>query len=140
MTGESLSVVEIRTRRVEFLYWTTILVSNTLGTAMGDFLADSSGLGFAGGAALIGGLLAGIVALYLWTPVSRVALFWAAFVLTRPFGAQVGDVLTKSHAKGGLDLGTVGSSAVLAGVLVAFVAHATWSQRATPFSPPTTPR
>jgi uncharacterized membrane-anchored protein len=128
-TGESLSVDEIRTPRVELLYWTTILFSNTLGTAMGDFLADSSGLGFAGGALLVGSLLALVVVLHFATNISRVFLFWAAFVLTRPFGAQLGDVLTKSHAKGGLDLGTIGSSAVLALVLVALVGYAMSQQR-----------
>ena len=120
-TGEPLSVDGAMTRRSELFYWATILISNTLGTAVGDFLADSSGLGFAGGALLVGALLAAVLVLYAATAASRVGLFWAAFVLTRPFGAQVGDVLTKSHEKGGLDLGTVGSSAVLLGVLLALV-------------------
>jgi uncharacterized membrane-anchored protein len=124
-----LNVDEIRTPRVELLYWTTILFSNTLGTAMGDFLADSSGLGFAGGALLVGSLIAAIVLAYYATRISRVLLFWLAFVLTRPFGAQFGDVLTKSHEKGGLDLGTMGSSAVLAAILVVLVIHASLLQR-----------
>ena len=128
-TGESLNVDEIRTPRVELLYWTTILFSNTLGTAMGDFLADSSGLGFAGGALLVGSLIAAVVVAYYATQVSRVLLFWLAFVLTRPFGAQFGDVLTKTHEKGGLDLGTMGSSAVLTSILVVLVVHATVMQR-----------
>ncbi len=128
-TGESLNVDEIRSSRVEFLYWTTILVSNTLGTALGDFLADSSGLGFAGGALLIAGLLATVIAAYYTTSLSRVFLFWAAFVLTRPFGAQFGDVLTKSQEKGGLDLGTMGSSAVLGGILVVMVIYTMVQQR-----------
>ncbi|KVW74912.1 hypothetical protein [Burkholderia ubonensis] len=127
LTGESLSVDTIRTRKVELLYWVAILFSNTLGTALGDFLADSSGLGFAGGALLIGGLLAAIVLAHYFTRISGVFLFWAAFVLTRPFGATVGDLLTKPVAKGGLALGTVGSSAVLLGVLVAMVAYATFA-------------
>ncbi len=101
LQGESLAVTEIRTRKVEVLYWIAILFSNTLGTALGDFLADSSGLGFAGGAFLIGGLLAAIVLAAYFTKVSKVFLFWAAFVLTRPFGATVGDLLTKPVAKGG---------------------------------------
>lgn len=117
-TGESLSVVEIRTTRVEIMYWTAILFSNTLGTALGDFIADESGLGFAGGAALISAALAIIVALYYFTNVSRVFLFWAAFVLTRPFGATMGDTLTKSYEKGGMNLGTIGTSAVLGGILL----------------------
>jgi len=120
----TLAVDRIRTRRGEVFYWSAILFSNTLGTALGDFLADSSGLGFAGGALLIGGLLALVVLVTYLTRVSRVLLFWLAFVLTRPFGATLGDVMTKSHAKGGLDLGTVGSSAVLVGILLALVIHA----------------
>lgn len=128
-TGESLSVDKIHTPRAELLYWTTILFSNTLGTAMGDFLADSSGLGFAGGALLVGGLIALVIVLHYTTKISKVFLFWAAFVLTRPFGAQFGDVLTKSHEKGGLDLGTIGSSAVLATILVALVVY-TYVQQA----------
>ncbi|KVC26252.1 hypothetical protein [Burkholderia pseudomultivorans] len=129
LSGESLSVDRIRTRKVEMLYWIAILFSNTLGTALGDFLADSSGLGFGGGALLIGGLIAAIVVAHYCTRISGVLLFWAAFVLTRPFGATVGDLLTKPIAKGGLALGTVGSSAVLLGVLVAMVAYAMLAQQ-----------
>ncbi|WP_334043545.1 hypothetical protein [Burkholderia ambifaria] len=128
LSGESLSVDLIRTRKVELLYWIAILFSNTLGTALGDFLADSSGLGFGGGALLIGALLAAIVLAHYFTRISGVLLFWAAFVLTRPFGATVGDLLTKPVAKGGLALGTVGSSAVLLGVLAALVIHASIAQ------------
>lgn len=128
-TGESLAVDTAHSPRVEILYWTTILFSNTLGTAMGDFLADSSGLGFAGGALLVGALILLVVLLNYTTSISKIALFWIAFVLTRPFGAQFGDVLTKSHEKGGLDLGTMGSSAVLAGILVVWVVAATVQER-----------
>jgi uncharacterized membrane-anchored protein len=124
-TQGSLSVNYIRTSRAEIFYWTAILFSNTLGTALGDFLADSSGLGFTGGAILIGSLLAIVLLAYFFTNISRVALFWVAFVLTRPFGATFGDVLTKSHDKGGLNLGTIGSSIVLAAILVAFVIYTT---------------
>ncbi len=120
----SLSVEHVRSRKAELFYWIAILFSNTLGTALGDFLADSSGLGFFGGALLIGGLLAVVLVLSILTRISRVALFWIAFVLTRPFGATVGDVLTKSRAQGGLALGTAGSSAILALVLLAFVIRA----------------
>ncbi len=129
LTEKSLSVEHIRTRRAEMFYWTAILFSNTLGTALGDFLADDSGLGFAGGALLIGSLLAVVTAAYYFTPISRVALFWLAFVLTRPFGATVGDVLTKTPAKGGLGFGTIGSSAVLAGILGVAIVLATVRQR-----------
>jgi uncharacterized membrane-anchored protein len=132
----SLDVDRVRSRRVELLYWMAILFSNTLGTALGDFLSDSSGLGFAGGAILIGSLLALLLVVTYTTRISRVLLFWAAFVLTRPFGATVGDVLTKPTEKGGLNLGTFGSSAVLASILIAFVAIASWKQRAERAAPP----
>jgi uncharacterized membrane-anchored protein len=128
-TTGSLSVDHIKTRKAEIFYWVAILFSNTLGTALGDFLADSSGLGFLGGALLIGSLLALTVAATFFTRISRVVLFWVAFVLTRPFGATLGDVLTKPHEKGGLNLGTVGSSAVLAAILVVFVVRSTLRER-----------
>ena len=114
----TISVRNITSRTAEVFYWAAILVSNTLGTALGDYWADDSGLGFAGGAAVIGGALVLLFALYKGTAWSRVGLFWAAFILTRPFGATIGDLLTKSHEKGGLDFGTVGSSMVLLAVLV----------------------
>ena len=116
-TAGSLDVTGIRTMKAELFYWTAILFSNTLGTALGDFLSDDSGLGFAGGALVVGGSLAVLAVLYFTTHISRVLLFWAAFILTRPFGATFGDLMTKTHEQGGLDLGTVGSSAVLAGLL-----------------------
>jgi uncharacterized membrane-anchored protein len=121
----SLNVNNITTRKVEVIYWIAILFSNTLGTALGDFLADSSGLGFVGGAVLIGSLLGIILLLTYFTNISRVLLFWLAFVLTRPFGATFGDLLTKSHAKGGLDLGTMGSSMVLVTILIALIIYTT---------------
>ncbi len=111
--GGELSVTSIRSRRDETYYWIAILISNTLGTALGDFLADSSGLGFAGGAELIGALLVVVCLMYYFTKVSRVLVFWLAFILTRPFGATLGDTLTKSHEQGGLALGTASSSIVL---------------------------
>lgn len=126
MSGLPLSVNHIRSLRAEILYWTAILFSNTLGTAFGDYLADSSGLGFAGGALLISSLILVIIAMWRLTSVSRVALFWIAFVLTRPLGATMGDLLTKPYAKGGLDLGTIGSSAVLAVILIALIAYTTY--------------
>jgi uncharacterized membrane-anchored protein len=129
LTTGTLSVDHVRTRKAELFYWIAILFSNTLGTALGDFLADSSGLGFLGGALLIGGLLVLVLLATFLTRLSRVLLFWLAFVLTRPFGATVGDVLTKSKAKGGLNFGTIGSSAILAGILVVFVAWATIKEK-----------
>ena len=119
---KSLSVTDIKTMRGELFYWTAILFSNTLGTALGDFLADDSGLGFAGGAFLIGGLLLLIVMAYYFTKVPHVILFWLAFVLTRPFGATFGDLLTKSTEKGGLNFGTMGSSLILFIILAGLVA------------------
>lgn len=125
MSEKSLSVSRITSRKGELFYWFAILFSNTLGTALGDFLADDSGLGFMGGALLIGSAIALVVLLHYTTKLSSVMLFWIAFVLTRPFGATLGDVLTKSHDKGGLDFGTVGSSLVLLSLLVVLVVMAT---------------
>ena len=113
----SLSVSRIDTRRAEVFYWAAILFSNTLGTAVGDYLADDIGLGFMGGAMLIGGLLALVFLAYRLTTLSRVTLFWRTFVLTRPCGATFGDWLTQSSDHGGLGFGTVGSSLVLLCVL-----------------------
>jgi len=132
-SGFSLSVKQIKTFKVELLYWTTILFSNTLGTALGDFLAVSSGLGFAGGAVLIGGLLLLVVLATYLTKISRVFYFWVAFVLTRPFGATMGDFLVKSHEKGGLNLGTIGSSEILATILVTSVIYITLKINETTF-------
>ncbi|MFE2938699.1 hypothetical protein ACFXKG_06430 [Streptomyces sp. NPDC059255] len=123
-TGMTFVIRDIVTFRAEALFWSAILVSNTLGTSMGDFLSDSSGLGYAGGALLITGLLAVLVALMRVRVVPNVLLFWIAFVLTRPLGATAGDFLTKPIAKGGLDLGTAGSSAVLLAILVGLVGYA----------------
>ena len=131
----SLSVNNVKTPKVELLYWITILFSNTLGTALGDFLADSSGLGFAGGAFLISSLLALVLAAHYYTQISQVILFWIAFVLTRPFGATLGDVLTKSHAKGGLDFGTIGSSIVLVSILGVCIVFTTLRHRQIVASP-----
>jgi uncharacterized membrane-anchored protein len=128
-SGESLSVEHIKTRKVELLYWVAILFSNTLGTALGDFMADDSGLGFAGGSGLIGGLLAMVVMAKFYTRISTVLLFWIAFVLTRPFGATFGDVLTKPVEKGGLDFGTIGSSLILASILLMLIIYTTISNK-----------
>lgn len=129
MSEKSLSVSRITSRKGELFYWFAILFSNTLGTALGDFLADDSGLGFMGGALLVGAAIAVVVLLHYTTRLSSVLLFWVAFVLTRPFGATLGDVLTKSHEKGGLDFGTVGASLVLASLLLGLVVMATVYQR-----------
>lgn len=123
-TGLPFAIRDIDTFRGEALFWAAILVSNTLGTSMGDFLSDSSGLGYSGSALLITATLAALLALKYVPAVPNVALFWAAFVLTRPLGATAGDLLTKPTTKGGLDLGTLGSSAVLLTVLFGLMAHA----------------
>lgn len=120
-TEKSLSVTNIKSLRGEVFYWTAILFSNTLGTALGDFLADNSGLGFSGGAILIGSLLLLIVLAFYFTKISHVVLFWLAFVLTRPFGATFGDLMTKPVEKGGLNFGTTGSSLTLFAILAVFV-------------------
>ncbi|MFQ3555985.1 hypothetical protein QZN11_04130 [Streptomyces gramineus] len=124
LSGMTFRIRDIVTFRGEALFWSAILVSNTLGTSMGDFLSDSSGLGYAGGALLVTGALAVLVALMKAPAVPNVLLFWIAFVLTRPLGATAGDLLTKPSAKGGLDLGTAGSSAVLLAVLLGLMAGA----------------
>jgi uncharacterized membrane-anchored protein len=131
ITEKSLYVTNVTTHRAEIFYWTAILFSNTLGTAFGDFLADSSGLGFAGGALLITGLLTLTVLAKYLTKTSTVLLFWIAFVLTRPLGATAGDLLTKTHDKGGLGFGTVGSSAVLFAILAALILYTNRARRTT---------
>ncbi|MFI6405527.1 hypothetical protein [Streptomyces sp. NPDC050548] len=128
-SGMTFEIRDIVTFRGETLFWTAILVSNTLGTSMGDFLSDSSGLGYAGGAALVTGALLVLLALMKVPAVPNVLLFWIAFVLTRPLGATAGDFLTKPTAKGGLDLGTAGSSAVLLAILIALTGHALLKER-----------
>lgn len=114
----TISVDSVTGRRAELFYWMAILVSNTLGTALGDFLADDSGLGFAGGAAVIAATIGVVVAAHFFTRLPKVGLFWAAFVLTRPLGATVGDLLTKPSDHGGLGLGTLPASLVLAAALI----------------------
>lgn len=128
-SGQTFAIRDIVTFRGETLFWSAILVSNTLGTSAGDFLSDSSGLGYAGSALLITGLLLILVALMKVPAVPNVVLFWLAFVLTRPFGATAGDFLTKPIAKGGLNLGTGGSSAVLLVILFGFIAYAHLQER-----------
>src|SRR5947209_15809888 len=98
----SIAVNTVISPKSEIFYWVTIMFSQTLGTALGDWTADSAGLGYSGSAILFGSLLAIVSALYFWTKISRTALFWAAFILTRPLGAVVGDFLDKPHDHGGL--------------------------------------
>jgi len=114
----TISVNTVSTPRVEAFYWAAITFSQTLGTALGDWAADTGGLGYGGGALVFGAGLAVIVALYLWTNVSRVLLFWAAFILTRPLGATVGDFLDKPARDGGLALSRPLASAVIAALIL----------------------
>ena len=127
----SIAVSQVRSMRAEGFYWFAILCSNTLGTALGDYLADEKqgpGLGFVGGAVLIGSLIAVIAIAHLLvrrmqsgSTILSVGLFWAAFVLTRPFGATFGDVLARGRHEGGLGFGPGGSSLVLGGILVGLI-------------------
>ena len=117
-TCGSVSVNTVSTPKVELFYWTTILFSQTLGTALGDWLADDGGLGYEGGALVFAAGLVLVLAAFYLTKVSRTLLFWAAFILTRPLGATVGDLLDKPHAKGGLEVGRFTASAVLAVLMV----------------------
>ncbi|MBN9006365.1 MAG: hypothetical protein J0H40_13240 [Rhizobiales bacterium] len=118
----SIDVQTVATPKVEIFYWVTITFSQTLGTALGDWLADTGGLGYDGGALVFGAALVIVAALYYWTNVSHVLLFWAAFILTRPLGATVGDFLDKPLAHGGLALSRYTASAVLAAFIVALIA------------------
>jgi uncharacterized membrane-anchored protein len=115
----TIAVETVNTPKVEAFYWGAITVSQTLGTALGDWMADSTGLGYAGGALVFAAGLAVLAALYFRTAVSRVWLFWAAFVLTRPLGATVGDFLDKPHNHGGLALSRPDASGVIAVLMLA---------------------
>ncbi|MGD1112418.1 MAG: hypothetical protein ABR885_19615, partial [Mycobacterium sp.] len=117
----SVSVNTVSTPKVEAFYWATITFSQTLGTALGDWLADTGGLGYERGALVFAAGLLAVVALYYWTGVSRVALFWVAFILTRPLGATVGDFVDKPIADGGLALSRPLASAVIAAIIIALL-------------------
>jgi uncharacterized membrane-anchored protein len=112
VTG-TVDIASVRDTRSEIFYWMTIMFSQTLGTALGDWFADSADLGYLGAAGIFGGILLIIVFLYYFTSVSRTILFWIAFVLTRPLGAVVGDLLDKPHEDGGLELSRYTATAVL---------------------------
>lgn len=114
----SVSVNTVSSPKAEMFYWVTIMFSQTLGTALGDWTADTAGLGYTGAAAVFSVLLALVVAAYFWTQVSRTLLFWAAFILTRPLGAVVGDFLDKPLSAGGLALSRYSASAALFAFIV----------------------
>src|SRR5947208_12033636 len=109
----TISVDTVSSPKAEMFYWVTIMFSQTLGTALGDWTADTAGLGYVGGAMVFGALLALIIAAYYWTNISRTLLFWGAFILTRPLGAVVGDFLDKPLSAGGLAFSRYSASAVL---------------------------
>ena len=117
----SIAVNTVSSPKSEMFYWVTIMFSQTLGTALGDWTADTAGLGYSGGAILFCAMLAVIAAAYYRTNISRTALFWAAFILTRPLGAVVGDFLDKPISKGGLELSRYSASATLLLVIVACI-------------------
>jgi uncharacterized membrane-anchored protein len=117
----TISVNTVSTPEVEVFYWAAITFSQTLGTALGDWLADTGGLGYEGGALVFGAGLAILAAAYYWTRISRVTLFWAAFILTRPLGATVGDFLDKPMSHGGLNLSRPIASAAIAIFILACV-------------------
>lgn len=117
----SVAVADVRSPRSELFYWMTIMFSQTLGTALGDWTADTADLGYLGAAAIFAAMLAMVLALYFFTKVSRTTLFWVAFILTRPLGAVVGDFLDKPIAQGGLALSRFSASAVLGAFIVACV-------------------
>lgn len=117
----SVNVDSVATPKVEIFYWVTIAFSQTLGTALGDWIADDTGLGYDGGALVFGAGLAVLGAFYYWTRISRVFLFWAAFILTRPLGATVGDFLDKPTSDGGLALNRPLASAVMLALIVVLI-------------------
>jgi uncharacterized membrane-anchored protein len=129
-TTGAIAVDRVVTRPNEIFYWLTILVSNTLGTALGDFVASSAGLGFERGSMIFAGLIALVGAAYYFTNLPESALFWAAYILTRPLGATLGDTLTKPHAEGGLELGRIASTLVIAAAMVVLVATTSLRKRA----------
>jgi uncharacterized membrane-anchored protein len=117
----SISVDTVNTPKVEAFYWAAITFSQTLGTALGDWMADTGGLGYEGGALVFAVGLAVLAGVYYWTDVSRVLLFWAAFILTRPLGATVGDLLDKPTSNGGLALSRPIASAVIGALILAAI-------------------
>ena len=117
----SVSVNSVSSPKAEIFYWVTIMFSQTLGTALGDWTASTAGLGYRGGAMVFSALLLLVVAAYYWTKISHTVLFWAAFILTRPLGAVVGDFLDKPLAAGGLALSRYSASAVLLAFIIACI-------------------
>ena len=117
----SVAVDTVSSPKSELFYWITIMFSQTLGTALGDWTADTAGIGYGGGAVVFGAMLGAIAAAYYWTKISHTMLFWAAFILTRPLGAVVGDFLDKPTSEGGLALSRYSASAALLVLIVSFI-------------------
>ena len=121
-TLRTVAIDSVTTPRAEAFYWMTIMFSQTLGTALGDWFADDAGFGYRGSAMLFGALLAALAAAYYWTRLSRTVLFWSAFILTRPLGAVLGDALDKPTAAGGLAFDRYTASALLVAFMVVCIA------------------
>jgi uncharacterized membrane-anchored protein len=134
-TGQTYDVENIASRKGETLYWIAILVSNTLGTASGDWLSNDTGLGFRDAFLVIAAVLVAIMAAYYLTSVNRMLLFWLAFILTRPLGAAGGDSLIKPKDEGGLGWGTLWGSLALFGLLIALVVYQRYQVRRRPLEP-----
>jgi uncharacterized membrane-anchored protein len=134
-SGQTLDVENVATFRGEQLYWVAILVSNSLGTSSGDFLADSVGLGFRDSALVLSAIMLALLAAHYFTRINGMVLFWIAFVLTRPLGANGGDFLSKPLDHGGLNLGTTWTSAALLAVLIGLIAYQTIHIRRHPLDP-----
>ena len=120
-TEGSVSVNTVAMPRVEMSYWVAILFSQTLGTALGDSMADTNGVGYEGGAVVFAAGLAVVAAAYFYTKISHTLQFWAAFILTQLLGATLGDLLDKPHAHGGLEICHYVASGILAAIIVALV-------------------
>ncbi|MDB4994503.1 MAG: hypothetical protein JWM74_1935, partial [Myxococcaceae bacterium] len=127
----AIAVDHITSRKNEVFYWLTIVISNTLGTALGDFVADDAGLGFQRGALVFAGLIALVAGIHFFTKMPKSIVFWAAYVLTRPLGATLGDTLTKPHDAGGLNLGRISSSLVMVAAMVVLIAVTSLRKRPT---------
>jgi uncharacterized membrane-anchored protein len=117
----SVAINDIRTRKAEIFYWATVMFSQTLGTALGDWMAGSAKLGYEGAALVFGAALVVVALCYFYTRISHAVLFWAAFILTRPLGATLGDLLDKPHAQGGMELSRYVATAVIAVVIIAAI-------------------
>ena len=128
-TEKDLEVYPITDKKKEIFYWMTVLFSNSLGTAFGDFLTDNMGLSYMGGALVCAVIIAVVIFLHYFARINQILLFWIAFVFTRPFGATFGDLLTKPTAKGGLDLGTLPASIVTAALLGLILVYTTWIEK-----------